>query len=228
MSIRNIVSRRITAIILTVSLLVLVSLSFVWEPVTRKYAATDAICGYCHVEREYLYTARMSFTRQHPVETEANQAPARCVDCHLPKGFLNTVYFYTHFVSITDLFGRFRDREGERAGDWIPLSAARAYRVRDKLLEHDSATCRSCHIETEIVPESVRGQNAHKDALANHETCIECHSNLVHRFVEVLEAAAPEAGSGGDAEGVDEFDEFEQPAESGDATEATEEGQEVL
>ena len=227
MSIRNIVSRRITAIILTVSLLVLVSLSFVWEPATRKYAATDAICGYCHVEREYLYAMRMSFTRQHPVETEANQAPARCVGCHLPKGFLNTVYFYTHFVSITDLFGRFRDREGERAGDWIPLSAARAYRVRERLLEHNSTTCRSCHIESEIIPESVRGQTAHKDAMANKETCIECHSNLVHRFVEDRVTASDSDAEAEDVEGAEEFDEFNE-FEEAPASGETEQEPEVL
>jgi len=209
---------------------------FAWEPVSRANVATDAVCGWCHVEREYNHDTRMSFTRIHPPaerlekgvpERLKDRVPARCVDCHLPEGFVNTFYLYTHLVSITDLFGHFRDREGERSGDWIPLSAARAYRVRDKLLMHDSATCRSCHIEAEIVPESVRGQNAHKDAPANHETCIECHANLVHRFVEVREMTA----AAEEAEGDDEFDEFAAPEDGGETEEtpaAEESGEEVL
>lgn len=224
---------RLPRIALAVAVIILIGAGFAWEPVSRVYVATDAVCGWCHVEREYNHDARMSFTRAHPEQPEGDAGPARCVDCHLPDGFINSFYLYTHLVSITDLFGHFRDREGERSGDWIPLSAARAYRVRDKLLMHDSATCRSCHIETEIVPESVRGQNAHKDALANHETCIECHSNLVHRFVEVLAttAAADEAEGGEEAEGIDEFDEFAAPESGGEAETAPaaeESGEEVL
>jgi nitrate/TMAO reductase-like tetraheme cytochrome c subunit len=220
---------------------ILIGAGLAWEPVSRTYVATDSVCAWCHVEREYNHDVRMSFTRVHPpIERQEkgvpdnlkDRIPARCVDCHLPEGFVNTVYLYTHLVSITDLFGHFRDREGERSGDWIPLSAARAYRVRDKLLEHDSATCRSCHIESEIVPESMRGKNAHKDALANHETCIECHANLVHRFVEVQETeVAAEETEGEDAEGVNEFDEFAEPDNGGEAEEAPvveESGEEVL
>lgn len=233
---------RLPRIALAVAVIVLIGAGFAWEPATRAYVATDAVCGWCHVAREYNHDARMSFTRIHPPAERLekgvpdklkDRVPARCADCHLPEGFVNAFYYYSHFLSITDLFGHFRDREGERAGDWIPLSAARAYRVRDKLLEHDSATCRSCHVEAEIEPESVRGQNAHKDALENHETCIECHSNLVHRFVEVLEttAAVEEAEDGEEAEGVEEFDEFAEPEAGGEADEApaTEEsGEEVL
>ena len=86
---------------------------------------------------------------------------------------------------MTDLFGHPRDRASERAGDWIPAAAARAYRVRDRLFEYDSETCRSCHIESEIKPKRKRGQKAHKNALENKETCVECHDNLVHRQVDL-------------------------------------------
>ena len=227
MSNRNFISRRFLSFTLVVFLMLLVTGYFGLEPVTRKYVATDANCGFCHVQREYLYSAWMSFTRRHPPETEADQSPARCADCHLPEGFLNTAYLYTHFVSITDLFGRFRDREGERAGDWIPLSAARAYRVRERLLEHNSTTCRSCHIESEIIPESVRGQTAHKDAMANKETCIECHSNLVHRFVEDRVTASDSDAEAEDVEGAEEFDEFNEFKEA-PASGETEQEPEVL
>jgi nitrate/TMAO reductase-like tetraheme cytochrome c subunit len=106
---------------------------------------------------------------------------------------LATTFAYTHYASATDLFGHFRDRASERAGDWIPPSAARAARVRDRLFEYDSVTCRSCHIEADIKPKRKRGQRAHAKALENRETCIECHDNLVHRYVEVREGAFQKA-----------------------------------
>jgi len=160
-----------------------------YEPVTRNLISRDAICSYCHLEQEYFPTARLSATLAHPAEPKADQKAAVCIDCHLPKGWWNATYAYTHFLSATDLFGHFRDRDFERSGKWIPPRAATAYRVRDRLFEYDSATCRSCHIEAEIKPKRKRGQNAHKKALENKDTCIECHNNLVHRMVDLRKTA---------------------------------------
>jgi len=160
---------------------------FAYEPVTRNLIAQDAVCTYCHLEREYDATVRLSMTTPHRATPEAGQA--RCVDCHLPTGFWATTFVYTHYASATDLFGHFRDREGERADDWIPMSAARTHRVRDRFFEYDSAPCRTCHVESEIKPKRKRGQRAHAKALKNKETCIECHYNLVHREIEVRKTA---------------------------------------
>jgi nitrate/TMAO reductase-like tetraheme cytochrome c subunit len=166
---------------------------FAYEPVTRNFVASKSVCSYCHLEREYDSTIRLSFSTPHPIEAPAGDKQAQCVDCHLPEGFWPATYTYTHYLSLTDLFGHSRDRASERAGDWIPLSAARASRVRDRLFEYDSVTCRSCHIESEIKPKRPRGQNAHRNALENKETCIECHDNTVHRYVEVREGAFEKA-----------------------------------
>ena len=173
----------------------LVGLFLAYEPVTRNLVATEFVCSYCHLEREYVPTARMSFSKPHPATPKEGEEVARCVDCHVPEGFWGTTFAYTHFASITDLFGHFRDRDAERAGDWIPQSAARAYRTRDRLFEYDSVTCRTCHIESEMKPKRKRGQRAHAKALENKETCIECHDNMIHRFVELRETAfqKPEA-----------------------------------
>jgi nitrate/TMAO reductase-like tetraheme cytochrome c subunit len=166
---------------------------FAYEPVTRNLVASDPVCNYCHAEREYDFAARRSFSQPHPVTPEAGEEEAQCVDCHLPEGFLAATFMYTHAASATDLFGHFRDRASERAGDWIPPSAARAARVRDRLFEYDSVTCRSCHIEADIKPKRKRGQRAHAKALENNETCVECHDNLVHRYVEVRDDAFQKA-----------------------------------
>jgi nitrate/TMAO reductase-like tetraheme cytochrome c subunit len=176
----------------------LIAWLFAYEPVTRTFVAAEPVCAYCHLEREYSPSARLSFSTAHPVELKEGEFEARCVDCHLPEGFWPATYAYTHYLSATDLFGHFRDRASERAGAWIPQSAARAYRVRDRLLEYDSSTCRSCHIEEEIKPKRKRGQKAHAKALEEKQTCSECHYNLVHREVDIRDIEVETAKTSGE------------------------------
>ena len=173
---------KITAAIVVVLIIAWV---IVYQPVTRNLIAQDALCNYCHLPWEFNVDVRLTATGPHQALPGQNQSQAQCVDCHLPEGWWNATYAYTHFLSMTDLFGHFRDRAGERSGDWMPPRAATAYRVRDRLFEYDSSTCRSCHIEPEIKLNSKRGINAHKLALEENKTCIECHYNLVHRQVDL-------------------------------------------
>jgi len=158
-----------------------------FEPVTRNLVARDQLCFYCHLEFEYTPTRLVSSGAPHP--RTPGGPPARCVDCHLPRGFLATLGAWTHFASITDLYGHFRDRASERAGDWIPPQAAMAYRVRDRLFENDSPTCQGCHVLGEIKPRSARGRNAHRQAKTRRRTCIECHFNLAHHQVALRHEA---------------------------------------
>ena len=180
-------ARRPAAITVAGVAVVVIAWLFAYEPVTRNLISTESVCTYCHVEQEYVPTARLSMTSPHPATPEGGQA--RCVDCHLPEGIWPTTFAYAHYASLTDLFGHFRDLDSERAGEWIPPSAARAYRVRDRLFEYDSVTCRTCHIESKIKPKRSRGKKAHEKALNEKETCIECHDNLVHRYVDLRETA---------------------------------------
>lgn len=175
---------------------------FLFEPVTRQFVANDDLCSYCHVDQEYRSEARLSFSKPHPplvavddANTEKPSEQATCAGCHMPTGFLNTFYAYTHFASFTDLFGHFRDRMDERAGAWIPARQLAAFRVRDRLFEYDSPTCRSCHIEQEIEPKRERGKNAHKKALDEQMTCVECHYNETHQSVDLRENAFVRAES---------------------------------
>ena len=185
MQLSQLVTRRVITIAAAVVVVMAVGAALAFEPVTRNFIAQDALCTFCHLEWEYDPAARGSPTLPHPATPDGGQA--LCIDCHLPTGLISTVFAYTHFASVTDLFGFFRDRDGERAGTWIPPHAATTYRVRDKLLEDDSSPCRTCHVESEIKPKKKRGQNAHKRAQENKETCINCHFNLVHRPVELRE-----------------------------------------
>ncbi len=172
-----------------VALVLIIGFVLAFEPVTRNYVAVNDLCTYCHGKKPYEPTYRLSLTSQHPPSPKEGQRTAQCIDCHLPRGVINTAYAYTHFLSFTDLFGHTRDRETEWAGEWLPQAAAASYRVRDRLHEYDSMTCRSCHDEAKIKPKRKRGVNAHKRALAEGSTCIECHDNMVHQFVEVRENA---------------------------------------
>ena len=179
----------IVAVVLVVGLVA-------FQPVTRNVIAQQGVCTYCHVVREYVADARLSYSVPHPPPREgkpSEEAQARCVDCHLPEGVVGTVFAYTHFASLTDLFGRFRDRNAERAAEWIPAREAAANRVRTEMQASDSVTCRGCHIESEIKPRRERGKNAHEKALKDKQTCIECHTNEKHAFSPVPETAKKES-----------------------------------
>jgi nitrate/TMAO reductase-like tetraheme cytochrome c subunit len=185
--------RRAINIAISVIVILIIGWIVAYEPVTRKFVAQDALCNYCHLPWEYNPEERLTSTNPHQREHGKKETQATCVDCHLPKGWWNTTYAYTHFLSFTDLFGHLRDRDAERAGDWIPPRAAAAFRVRDRLYEYDGKTCRTCHIESEIKFTRERGVNAHKLALKEQKTCIECHNNLVHRPVDVRKNAFKKA-----------------------------------
>ena len=176
--------------------LVLIAGFVLFEPLTRHVVAVDGVCGYCHVSREYRSDVRLAYSKPHPPQqddsaqarTDGNKQ-ATCAECHLGPGIINSIYAYTHFASLTDLFGHFRDRMSERSGVWLPARQAAAYRVRDRLYQYDSPTCRHCHIEADIEPKRERGINAHKKALNERMTCIECHYNEKHRSVDLRKNA---------------------------------------
>lgn len=181
-----------------VVVMALIAVLFAYEPVTRNIVAAEPVCAFCHLEREYSPSARLSYSVPHPATPKEGEVAAQCVDCHLPEGFWSATFAYSHYLSATDLFGHFRDRASERAGEWIPPSAARAFRVRDRLLEYDSATCRSCHIEADIKPKRKRGQKAHQRALEKKQTCSDCHYNLVHREVDIRDIEIESAKASGE------------------------------
>lgn len=152
-----------------------------FAPATRTIVASEFICFGCHDHAEYAPGAKPAITKIHPA-TKGGR-PTRCVECHVPDSLAGSVFVYTHIVSNTDLFGNWRLSGAERTGPYYPPIARKAYAVRDAMLAADSSPCRTCHIEEEIKPKRKRGQNAHKKALKKNQTCMECHTDLVHREV---------------------------------------------
>lgn len=180
-------SRKV-AVTLGVLALLVIGAAVAFEPLTRHVVASDGVCGYCHIALEYDASAHQAYSKHHPPRAEDGtlaEDQTHCVECHLPPGPLNATYTYSHFASLTDLFGHFRYRNAERAGAWIPPRQAAAYRVRDRLYEYDSTTCRTCHVMEQIEPKRERGKNAHQQAVDEGKTCIECHYNEKHRRVEL-------------------------------------------
>lgn len=183
------VRARRLALALGLLAVLVVGAALAFEPVTRTVIADNGTCAYCHVPLEYESEVRLAYSQPHPAAREDGALPrqARCVECHLPTGWVSTVFAYTHFASLTDLFGRLRHRGAERAGAWLPPRQAAAYRVRDGLSEHDSRTCRGCHDMDTIEPKRQRGVNAHAEAVEEGKTCIACHYNEKHRTVDLRE-----------------------------------------
>ena len=155
-----------------------------FEPATRYVAADQFVCFGCHVSDNYDISGESPISKPHPADPETS--PARCVECHVPEGLVESLYIYSHIFSRTDLLGNWRGIRANIDGPYHPPMAKRAYRVRDALFDDDSSTCRTCHIEEEIKPERRRGQNAHRRALDKKQTCIECHFNVAHREIPFL------------------------------------------
>ncbi len=175
-------SGRRAAVAAAIGVLVVVGAAVAFEPLTHALAAHQFVCFGCHQATEYDPAEPGSPSRVHPATTEGGATA--CAQCHLPPGWRNAAFVYAHYVIGTDFFGHVRDHKAERHGAAVTPIAFKAYNVRDRLLEYDSSPCRTCHIEEEIKPKRKRGQKAHARALEEHETCIACHYNLVHREVD--------------------------------------------
>ena len=184
---------------------IVVVVAAAFEPLSRRLAASDVVCFGCHNRSELDATLAGSPSKRHPATPEEGDE-ARCVDCHVPQGWVESSYIYGHILAGTDLFGHargigfFAPQGGAHGRAEMPTNfppeatrvGRQAYLVRDRLLKYDSVTCRSCHIEAEIKPKRKRGRRAHKNALKNRETCIECHYNVAHREVEARDLSKEE------------------------------------
>ena len=178
-----------------VAVVLLIGSALAFEPVTRNLVASDALCSYCHLEWEFDPTVRDSLSVSMKAAPEGEEI-AHCVDCHIPEGMVGSIYAYFHFASLTDFFGHLRDLKTERAGAYLTPRAITSYRVRDRFFEYDSPTCRGCHDLAIMAEADNKAQKVHKRALEKKQTCIQCHTNLVHAPVDRRKKAFAAAASG--------------------------------
>ena len=154
------------------------------------YTNTDAFCTSCHLTGEYIAKSEAYLTSSH--RTRASGVEPGCADCHIPKGLVLATW--THVIKgIQDLYGEVA-YDYEDPAVWKERRPELAYAVRDWMRANDSATCRSCHDEAEIMPTRKRGQRQHAEAREMGMTCIDCHYNLVHEEVEPRDSFLDSAG----------------------------------
>lgn len=143
------------------------------------YTGKEAFCISCHNMQqnhaEYKGTIH---------DMNRTGVRATCSDCHVPKEpgplMLAKVHaskdiFYTFIWPTIDTKEKF---EANRT--------RMAHTVWKKMIESDSATCRSCHDVTKMSTElqSVKAQARHAKGKAEGKTCIECHFAIAHKEPE--------------------------------------------
>ena len=157
------------------------------------YTSTDVFCGTsCHSMQAHVAEDPVYVASAH--RTASSGVRAGCADCHIPHGLVAGTWAHVK-GGVKDIISETLNDFSDKAV-WERGRAERAYRVRDWLLETDSATCRTCHDETAIQPERKRGQRQHADALERGLTCIGCHYNLVHPELEAREGFLERADKG--------------------------------
>lgn len=146
----------------------------------NRYTSTDAFCVSCHTMAMLADDPYF----QHSTHRANNQGVrTNCGDCHIPttNWFVET---YAHVSSGTrDVFAEFT-HDFSDPKIWTARRIELAKEVRADMHGQDSVTCRSCHDANAIYPASEDGQKAHGLLRQGGVTCIDCHTNLVHRKAE--------------------------------------------
>jgi len=139
------------------------------------FASRNEFCTSCHsmtfAEASYQQSAHYN---------SASGVRASCGDCHVSPGLLASTW--DHAMGVTDLFKQlFGPDYDDPIINALHLPES-AFTARAWFRKRDSASCRHCHRQ-----EAILGERAHTAAIHREEaegkTCIDCHTNLVHRAV---------------------------------------------
>jgi nitrate/TMAO reductase-like tetraheme cytochrome c subunit len=139
------------------------------------YTSTEEFCTTCH-----SMTLVAEPYRQSVHYKPKSGVRASCGDCHVSEGVFAATW--DHFMGSKDLFKQlFGPDYDDPVINALHLPEA-AFAARQWFKDRNSATCHRCHVK-----DAIHGDRA--DTLAIHledakeKTCIECHYNLVHRYV---------------------------------------------
>jgi cytochrome c-type protein NapC len=147
------------------------------------YTNEMEFCVSCHtMQTNYNeYKESLHYKNQSGVQ-------ATCSDCHVPKPFVPKMI--TKLVAAKDIYheiiGTIDTPEKFEAHRWDMAS-----RVWKKMRDSDSRECRSCH-EFANMDLSEQGRSArsrHAKAEEKGQTCIDCHTGIVHNEPEEPEDA---------------------------------------
>lgn len=142
------------------------------------YFSSEEFCAHtCHVMRSTVYE---EFQKSPHWKTPTGVRPT-CSDCHV-SGRVSHV-MWGHLLGLGELFVHLTtDFSDPKAFE--QFRARLAEKVRMRMLENDSYTCRQCHVMELIRPDRKRGQHQHENAKKDGTSCIVCHYNLVHKKVK--------------------------------------------
>ncbi|MCP3870415.1 MAG: cytochrome C [Gammaproteobacteria bacterium] len=138
-------------------------------------SSTEAFCTSCH-SMELVAQPYRESTHYLP----ASGVRASCGDCHVSEGVFAASW--DHFLGAKDLFAQvFGPDYDDPAINALHLPEA-AFAARRWFRKKDSATCKRCHVQEAISGSRPATQTIHREETGN-KSCIDCHYNLVHRFV---------------------------------------------
>ncbi len=153
-------------------LLVLILLVFAFDEFSR----TETFCTSCHsmkpMGREYRESIHYS---------SRSGVRARCGDCHVSQNIVAALW--EHFMAAQMVLGEvlhdFKDPvETEKRRPEM------AFKARRWFIKTGSKTCKKCHVLEAIMGSRAGIGAVHLDDAAKKDgNCVECHINLVHRYV---------------------------------------------
>lgn len=138
------------------------------------YTNEMEFCVSCHtMQTPYQeYKESLHYKNQSGVQ-------AICSDCHVPKPFVPKMV--TKIIAAKDVYheiiGTIDTPEKYEAHRWEMAS-----RIWDKMRASDSRECRSCHEfkDMDLSEQGRMARSRHARAEEKGETCIDCHTGLVH------------------------------------------------
>lgn len=139
------------------------------------YTSSEAFCTGCH-SMELVARPYRDSIHYNPL----SGVRASCGDCHVSEGVLAATW--DHIVGGKDLIAQlFGPDYDDPVVNALRLPEA-AFAARDWFRKRDSATCKRCHLL-----EAINGSRPNTLLIHREETegksCIDCHTNLVHRRV---------------------------------------------
>lgn len=139
------------------------------------YTSSTEFCLSCHsMEIPYKeYQGSVHFSNAKGIRAE-------CADCHIPTNPMS--YLVTKIRATKDIYHEFVTGKIDTAEKYETHRKELAEMVWDQFRANDSATCRSCHDfgAMEQYEQSRDAAKMHEYAVANNQTCIDCHKGVAH------------------------------------------------
>lgn len=143
------------------------------------YSSSTQFCTSCHSMELVAEPYRKSAHFNSPSGVRAS-----CGDCHVSEGVFAATW--DHFIGGKDLLVQIKGAIFGPDYDDPVISALHlpeaAFEAREWFIKRDSATCRRCHEQDAIIGTRLDTNAVHQED-AKNKTCVECHTNLVHRKV---------------------------------------------